>query len=63
MRAMDASPQATPHAWSKEGIAQIDGARRADSTVEQTARIHWRDRCLMAMIADKRAIGKADGRT
>ena len=61
MHAIDASPEATPRSWSEKGIAQIDGARRAQIPLsQQTARIQWRDRRLMALIAHKRAAGKAD---
>jgi len=64
MHAIDASPEATPRAWSEEGIAHIDGARRAQIPLsQQTARIQWRDRRLMALIAHKRAIGNADRKT
>jgi 3-hydroxyacyl-CoA dehydrogenase len=57
MHAIDASPEAAPRAWSERGIAQIDAARRSQIPLsEQMARIAWRDRRLMALIAHKRRI-------
>jgi len=57
MHAIDASPEAAPRAWSEGGIARIDAARRSQIPLsEQMARIAWRDRRLMALIAHKRRI-------
>jgi 3-hydroxyacyl-CoA dehydrogenase len=57
MHAIDSSPEAAPRAWSERGIAQIDAARRSQIPLsEQMARIAWRDRRLMALIAHKRRI-------
>jgi 3-hydroxyacyl-CoA dehydrogenase len=57
MHAIDASPEAAPRVWSESGIAQIDAARRGQIPLsEQMARIRWRDRRLMALIAHQRKI-------
>jgi 3-hydroxyacyl-CoA dehydrogenase len=59
MHSIDASPAAAPRAWSPEGIAQIDRARREQVPLSrQHERIAWRDRQLMALIAHKRAMSK-----
>lgn len=59
MHAIDASPEAAPRAWSENGIAQIDAARRSRVPLsEHMARIRWRDRRLMALIAHQRQIAK-----
>lgn len=59
MHAIDASPEAAPRAWSENGIAQIDAARRSQIPLsQQMARIRWRDRRLMALIAHQRQITK-----
>ena len=61
MHAIDASPEAAPRAWSESGIAQIDAARRSQVPLaEHAARIRWRDRRLMALIAHQRAVGKGE---
>jgi 3-hydroxyacyl-CoA dehydrogenase len=55
MHAIDASAEATPRAWSETAIAEIAAARRRQVPLsEQRARIEWRDRRLMALIAHKR---------
>ena len=60
MHAIDASPEAAPRTWSENGIAQIEAARRGQVPLsQQMARIRWRDRRLMALIAHKRQIAKA----
>jgi len=57
MHAIDASPEATPRAWSGEVVRKIDAERRSRVPLsEQAARVLWRDRRLMALIAHKRAI-------
>jgi len=61
MHAIDASAEAAPRAWSERGIAQIDAARRSQVPLaRQMARIQWRDRRLMALIAHKRQAAEND---
>jgi L-gulonate 3-dehydrogenase len=61
MHAIDASPEAAPRAWSEAGIGLIDRARRDQVPLsQQMARIQWRDRRLMALIAHRRAVGKRE---
>lgn len=57
MHAIDASPEAAPRRWSEEAIQEIDAERRRRVPLpEQVARVLWRDRRLMALIAHKRAM-------
>jgi L-gulonate 3-dehydrogenase len=55
MHAIDASPEAQPRPWSESGITRIDqDRRRLEAPQDHGARILWRDRRLMALMAHKR---------
>jgi 3-hydroxyacyl-CoA dehydrogenase len=55
MHGIDAAPEAAARPWGAAAIAKIDAERRALVPLdEHAARIVWRDRQLMALIAHKR---------